>query len=108
MSLQDTTPPARGPLNFPVFRALWIATVMSNVGTWMHDVGAGWLMTSLDPSPLMVALVQSATTLLVFLFALPAGAIADMIDRRKMLIFFQSLMAALAGVFAFLVWRGWV
>ena len=57
---QETTV---GPLGFPVFRALWIATVVSNVGTWMHDVGAGWLMTSLSPSPLLVALVQAATSL---------------------------------------------
>ncbi|HVJ00825.1 MAG TPA: MFS transporter, partial [Sphingomonas sp.] len=45
-----------------MFRALWIATIVSNIGTWMHDVGAAWLMTSLSPSPLMVALVQAATS----------------------------------------------
>src|SRR5690606_29117728 len=61
------------------FVVLWTATVISNVGTWMHDVASGWLMTSLSPSPLMVALVQAATTLPVFLFALPAGAIADLV-----------------------------
>ena len=85
------------PLSFPVFRALWIATVVSNVGTWMHDVGAGWLMTSLSPSPLLVALVQTATTLPMFLFALPAGALADILDRRRMLLAAQvlGLLAAL-------------
>src|SRR5512138_3912804 len=77
---------ASGPLSFPVFRALWIATIVSNIGTWMHDVGAGWLMTSLSPSPLLVALVQTATTLPMFLLALPAGALADIVDRRKMLL----------------------
>ena len=75
---------------------LWAATVVSNIGTWMHDVGAGWLMTSLAPSPLMVALVQAATTLPVFLFALPAGALADILDRRRLLLFIKILMVAVA------------
>ena len=106
MSLQDATPPARGPLNFPVFRALWIATIISNIGTWMHDVGAGWLMTSLSPSPLLVALVQAATTLPMFLLALPAGAMADIVDRRKMLLGAQILGLVAAGVLAFLTLQG--
>ncbi|RXF74143.1 MFS transporter [Hansschlegelia zhihuaiae] len=89
-----------GPLGYPVFRALWIATVVSNVGTWMHDVGAGWLMTSLSPSPLMVALVQAATTGPMFLLALPAGALADIIDRRRMLLAAQLLSVAAAAVLA--------
>ena len=74
------------PLASPMFRALWIATIVSNVGTWMHDVGAGWLMTSLSPDPLMVALVQGATTFPMFALALPAGALADIVDRRRLLI----------------------
>ncbi|MEQ8291160.1 MAG: MFS transporter [Roseovarius sp.] len=86
---EEDTP--RSPLSYPVFRALWIATVVSNVGTWMHDVGAGWLMTSLSPSPLLVALVQTATTLPMFLLALPAGALADIVDRRRMLLAAQVL-----------------
>ncbi|WP_292413327.1 MULTISPECIES: MFS transporter [unclassified Methylophaga] len=75
------------------FVVLWTATVISNVGTWMHDVASGWLMTSLSPSPLMVALVQAATTLPVFLFALPAGAIADLVDRRRLLIVVMAILA---------------
>lgn len=106
MSLQDTTPPAGGPLNFPVFRALWIATIISNIGTWMHDVGAGWLMTSLSPDPLLVALVQAATTLPMFLLALPAGAMADIVDRRKMLLGAQILGMAAATVLAVLTLQG--
>ena len=74
------------PLSSRLFRAVWIATIVSNVGTWMHDVGAGWLMTSLSPDPLMVALVQAATTFPMFLLALPAGALADIVDRRRLLI----------------------
>lgn len=95
---------AIGPLGFPVFRALWIATVVSNVGTWMHDVGAGWLMTSLSPSPLLVALVQAATTLPMFLLALPAGALADIVDRRKMLMAAQLLGLLAAALLALLTW----
>lgn len=93
---------AAGPLSFPVFRALWIATIVSNVGTWMHDVGAGWLMTSLSPSPLLVALVQTATTLPMFLLALPAGALADIVDRRKMLMAAQLLGVLAASLLAVL------
>jgi len=77
---------AERPLASPMFRTLWIATIVSNVGTWMHDVGAGWLMTSLSPDPLMVALVQAATTFPMFALALPAGALADIVDRRRLLI----------------------
>ena len=84
--MTDIVDPLPRPLASPVFRALWIATVVSNIGTWMHDVGAGWLMTSLSPDPLMVALVQAATTFPMFVLALPAGALADIVDRRKLLI----------------------
>lgn len=98
---------AERPLASPVFRALWIATIVSNIGTWMHDVGAGWLMTSLSSDPLMIALVQAATTLPMFALALPAGALADIVDRRMLLIGAQffglagtALLAAatLAGI----------
>jgi MFS family permease len=89
-----------------MFRAIWIATIVSNIGTWMHDVGAGWLMTSLSPSPLMVALVQAATTLPMFLLALPAGALADILDRRRMLLAAQLLGLVAAGALALLTWQG--
>lgn len=88
------------------FTVLWIATVMSNIGTWMHDVGAGWLMTSLSPSPLFVALVQTATTLPIFLFALPAGALADIVNKRKLLIGVQIFMAGNALALAYVVYHG--
>lgn len=105
MSMPVPAPPP-SPLSFPVFRALWIATIVSNVGTWMHDVGAGWLMTSLSPSPLMVALVQAATTLPMFLLALPAGALADIVDRRHLLLGAQTLSLLTAGLLAGLTWMG--
>ncbi len=87
------------PLRQPLFRALWIASVASNVGTWMQNVGGTWLMTSLTPSPLMVALMQTATSLPVFLVGLPAGALADIVDRRRLLLFWQGwMLVAAAGL----------
>lgn len=103
---QTTTTSAWSPFGIPVFRALWIATLVSNIGTWMHDIGAGWLMTSLSPSPVMVALVQTATTLPVFLLALPAGALADIIDRRRHLIATQVFMAITAACLSVIALTG--
>lgn len=94
------------PLQNRMFRALWLATVASNIGTWMHDVGAGWMMTSLSPDPLMVALVQSATSLPMFLFALPSGVLADIVDRRKYLLFAQIWMLLTAGTLGALAFAG--
>ena len=93
-------PSAWSPFKIPVFRMLWIATLASNIGTWMHDVGAGWLMTSLSPSPVMVALVQTATTLPFFLLALPAGALAEIVDPRRYLISVQIWMVLVAASLA--------
>src|SRR6266511_2595712 len=84
------------PLRQAVFRALWIAAVASNIGTWMQSVGAAWLMTSLTPSPLLVALMQTATSLPVFLVGLPAGALADVVDRRKLLLVTEAWMLVVA------------
>ncbi len=96
-------PSAMAPFRHRAFAVLWLATVASNIGTWMHDVGAGWLMTELSPSPLIVAAVQAATTLPIFLFALLAGAVADIVDRRKLLILVNAAMAVAAGLMAGLV-----
>ncbi|WP_420335314.1 MFS transporter [Roseibium sp.] len=97
---------AWAPFQSLPFAMLWTATVVSNVGTWMHDVGAGWLMTTLSPSPVMVSLVQAATTLPVFLFALVAGAVADIVDRRRLLLIVNLLMGVVAGLFAVVVASG--
>lgn len=94
---------AFAPFMHKNFAVLWVATVLSNVGTWMHDVGAGWLMTSMTSSPVMVALVQTATTLPLFLFALPAGAIADIVDKRRLLLAVQSVLAITALALSYLV-----
>ena len=89
---------ALSPLREPLFRSLWIAAVISYTGSWMQNVATGWLMTSLTSSPMWVALVQVAVSLPVFLIALPAGALADIVDRRKFLLFTQGSMVAAATV----------
>ncbi len=97
---------ALAPLRQPLFRALWIAAFASNIGTWIQDVGAAWLMTSLSASPVMVALVRTASAFPMFLFALPAGALADVLDRRRLLLFTQALMLAAAAMLALLTFAG--
>jgi MFS family permease len=90
------------PLQNGLFRGLWVATIVSNIGTWMQDVGAGWLMTSLSSSPSMVALVEAADSIPVMLLALPAGALADIIDRRRLLIAVQVYLLVVAGALGIL------
>ncbi len=76
-------PAALTPLQGPVFRGLWFAWLAANLTMWMNDVAAAWLMTTLTTSPVMVAMVQTASTLPVFLLGLPSGALADIVDRRR-------------------------
>jgi MFS family permease len=99
---------AWAPLRRPLFRALWLATLVSGIGSWMHEVGAGWLMITLGAGPVQVALVQAATALPVFLLALPAGALADILDRRRFLIAAQAWTALVAVTLAGLTWAGLV
>ena len=84
------------PFAFAVFRAIWIAGLVSNVGTWMQNVAGVWLVTTLTTSALLVALMQTATSLPAFLLSMPAGAMADLVDRRRLLLFTQGFMAAVA------------
>jgi MFS family permease len=97
---------AWAPLREPLFRSLWVAAVISYTGTWMQNVGAGWMMTQLTISPLMVGLVQAATTLPVFLVILPAGALADLVDRRRFLLITQGWMVLAAGLLGVLTLVG--
>lgn len=108
MSAQDNAGAvgAWSPFRFPAFAMLWSAALLSNTGSWMHDSAAGWLMTTLAPTPLLVALVQAATTLPVFLLALPAGALADRLDRRRLLMLVQACMLLLATTLGVLVATG--
>jgi MFS family permease len=98
---------AWSPLRLPLFRSLWIATVASNLGTWLQGVGAAWLMTTLAPSPTLVALVQAATSLPMFLLSLPAGALADVYDRRRLLLAAQAWMLVGAALLAAFTLAGW-
>ena len=97
---------ALAPLREPLFRSLWVAAVISYIGTWMQNVGAGWLMTQLTMSPLMVSLVTAATMLPVFLVILPAGALADLVDRRRFLLITQSWMVLASGLLGILTLLG--
>jgi MFS family permease len=85
------------------FTVVWIATVVANVGTWMYNAASGWLMTSLDADPLTVSLVQVASNLPMFLFALPAGALADTVDKRRFLIGAEIVLTVVAAASAVLV-----
>ncbi|WP_052732486.1 MFS transporter [Hymenobacter terrenus] len=86
------------PFAYSIFRAIWIAGMVSNVGTWMQNVAGVWLVTTLTTSALLVALMQTATSLPSFLLSLPAGAMADLVDRRKLLLFTQGFMAVVATI----------
>lgn len=103
---------AWAPLSYPTFRALWLANIASDIGGAMHGVGAGWLMTAMSPSPLIVALVQAATMLPMFLLVMPAGVLGDILDRRKLLIFalaWSLTGAFLLGVFTLIGWMSpWI
>jgi MFS family permease len=95
-----------GPFHYPAFAMLWSAMVAANVGLWMQNAGAAWLMTDLNRNPLSVALVQVAAAIPIVLFALPGGALAGAVDRRAMLIAVQTPAAVLVFAFAIMVTLG--
>ena len=110
MSSPPATSPTRvaasawAPFHHRIFTWIWIATVVSNIGGWMYSVASAWLMTSLNPDPFIVSLVQVANSLPMFLFAIPAGALADIINQRRFLIFGETSILITSTVFAVLVW----
>lgn len=104
----DDSRSALAPLRRPVFRMLWFTWLAANTTMWMNDVASAWLMTSLAPSPLWVALVQSASTLPVFLLGLPSGALADILDRRRYLMATQFWVAGIATLVCLTVSMGWM
>src|SRR6267378_4250991 len=96
------------PLRVSSFRNLLIADVVSDVGAFMQSTGAAWLMVSLNAGPMYVALTQTASALPFFVFALPAGAIGDIVNRRKLILYTEAWMAAVACVLAVLTLGGFI
>jgi len=90
------------PLEVPTFRHLLMANILSDIGAFMQSVGAAWLMLSFGAGPMYVALIQTASSLPFFLFALPAGSIGDIVDRRKLILFTEAWMIGTAVVLAIL------
>jgi predicted MFS family arabinose efflux permease len=85
------------------YTVIWTVTLVSNIGTWMYSASSGWLMTNLNASPLMVSLVQTASTLPIFLLAVPSGALTDILDKRRFLIAGETSITILSLIFALLV-----
>ena len=100
------TPSGFGPLHIPLFRDRWIASTISSLGTWMQDTAGTWLMTALTTSPLLIALMQTAAALPVLFLGLLAGATADIFDRRRLLIFWQTWMLLSVAILAILTLLG--
>src|ERR1700745_1835297 len=96
----STAATAWRPLRGQTFRDLLIADVFSDIGTFMQSVGAAWLMVSLKAGPMYVALTQTASALPFFIFALPAGAIGDIVDRRRLILYTEYWMIGVATVLA--------
>jgi MFS family permease len=101
-------PSAWGTLRHPVFRNCWASSVVSNLGSWMQDTAGTWLMTALTTSPLLIALMQTAAGLPVLLLGYPAGATADIVDRRRLLIFWQVWMLATVAALSVLTFAGMI
>lgn len=109
LTVKNTSPRADSPgmlLHHPSFPRLWGVWLMANICMWMSDVAAAWLMTSLTDSKLMVAMIQTCTTLPVFLLALPGGAIADIVDRRSGFLAAQCWTTLAAAILAAAAWQG--
>jgi MFS family permease len=92
----------------PTFRNLLVADVVSDIGTFMQNVGAAWLMVSLGAGPIYVALTQTASSLPYFLLALPAGSAGDIVDRRKLILFTETWMMSVALLLAVLTIAGFM
>jgi MFS family permease len=102
-------PPPPGtfaPLRHSLFAVIWTATVLGNVGTFMRDVSSSWLVTEISASPAAVAMIQAAGTLPVFLLAIPAGVLSDILDRRRFLLAIQIMLGAVSSLLAVLAWSG--
>jgi MFS family permease len=101
-------PSALSPFRYPVFRSIWIASLLSNFGSLIQSVGASWMMLSIAPSPDMVALVQASVSLPIMLLSLVAGAMADNMDRRRVMVFAQIFMLSVSLTLSICTWLGLV
>lgn len=97
---------ALAPLTVPAFRALWIAALVSNIGSWMQTVGAQWFLVEQHSSPLLIALVQTASAAPVLLLGIPAGVIGELLNRRTLLIWVQATQVVIGGVLVVLTATG--
>ena len=102
----EADPPSASPWNYPIFRYIWVASLASNFGGLIQSVGASWMMLSMSASERMVALVQASVTLPILLLSLLAGAIADNLDRRRVMLFAQSMMLLVSITLAAFAWAG--
>lgn len=100
----EAHPPIFAALRHPLFRSVWFANLVGNLGNLVQMVAASWLMTSIAPSAEMVALVVSANTLPILALALFAGALADIRDRRQIMLAAQWMMLGVATLLAVLTW----
>lgn len=106
--IASPAPRAASPLSIPIFRAVWIASLLSNFGGLIQSVGASWMMTSLVQSPQMVALVQASSALPFMLLSLLAGAVADNMDRRRVMLTAQCFMLLTSATLSIFAWEGWL
>src|SRR3989454_7014880 len=104
--MSSTNSASESPLKNALYRFLWVTMFASDIGVAMQSVGSGWLITSLSPSPFIVALLQMATSLSIFLLALPAGALSDIVDRRKLFLITQYFSLAVAAILSILTLGG--
>ncbi len=102
----NTSPASENPLKNTMYRFLWVTMFASDIGASMQTAGSGWLMTSLAPSPFVVSLLQVMTSLSIFLLAFPAGALADIVDRRKLFLTTQYFSLAVAIALSLLTFGG--
>src|SRR5258708_7316258 len=94
------------PFRQTTFAVLWVATVLGNTGSFMRDVASAWLVTDLSSAPAGVAMIQAASTIPVFLLAIPAGLLSDILDRRKLLITMQLMLASVSATLMLLSYTG--
>src|SRR3984957_16268744 len=108
VAVADPKPSGFAALKIPLFRDRWIASTISSVGTWMQDTAGTWLMTTLTASPLLIALMQTAASPPVLCLGLLAGAPADIFERRRLLIFWQTWMLVSVAILSVLTFLGHV